>query len=48
MTEAGTRASGWAGRIGLDKWIDLSLEGERTTQGGSVEHEVALHGSVWW
>ena len=35
------------GRIGLGEWIDPSLEGERTTRGGSAEHEVALHGSVW-
>ena len=35
------------GRIGLGEWIDLSLEGERTTRSGSAEHEIALHGSVW-
>ena len=36
------------GRIELGEWIDLSVEGERTTQGGSAEHQVALYGRLGW
>ena len=44
----GKRGVRLAGRIELGEWIASSLEGERTTQGGSAEHEVALHGSDYW
>ena len=44
----GRRGVRLGGRIELGEWIDLSLEGERTTQDGSAEHEVALHGSDYW
>ena len=47
MTGLGRRGVRLGGRIGLGEWIDLSLEGEYTAQGGSAEHEIALHGSVW-
>ncbi len=36
------------GRIELGEWVDLSLEGERTTQGGGAEHQVALYGHLGW
>ena len=36
------------GRLALGTWIDLSLEGERTTQGGGAEHQVALYGHLGW
>ena len=48
VTGLGRHGVRLGGRIELGEWIDLSLEGERTTQGGSVEHEVALHGSDYW
>ena len=44
----GRRGVRLVGRIESSEWIASSLEGERTTQGGSAEHEVALHGSVYW
>ena len=34
------------GRIELGEWVDLSVEGERTTQGGGAEHQVALYGHL--
>ena len=36
------------GRIELGEWIDLSVEGERTTQAGSAEHQVGLYGHLGW
>ncbi len=36
------------GRIALGAWVDLSVEGERTTQGGDAEHQVALYGHLGW
>ena len=48
MTGPGRLGVRLGGRIGLGEWTDLTLEGERTTRSGSAEHEVALHGSVWW
>ena len=36
------------GRIELGEWIDLSVEGERTTQGSGAEHQVALYGHLGW
>ncbi len=36
------------GRLALGAWIDLSVEGERTTQGGSADHQVALYGHLGW
>ena len=35
------------GPIALGVWVDLSVEGERTTQGGA-EHQVALYGHLGW
>ena len=36
------------GRLALGAWVDLSVEGERTTQGGGAEHQVALYGHLGW
>ncbi len=36
------------GRLALGEWIDLSVEGERTTQGGAAHHQVALYGHLGW
>ena len=37
------------GRIELGAWVDLSVEGERTTQqGDGAEHQVALYGHLGW
>ena len=36
------------GRIELGEWIDLSVEGGRTTQAGGAEHQVALYGHLGW
>lgn len=35
------------GRLALGEWVDLSVEGERTTQGGA-EHQVALYDHLGW
>ena len=34
------------GHIELGAWVDLSVEGERTTQGGAAGHQVALYGHL--
>ena len=34
------------GRIELGEWVDLSVKGERTTQGGGAAHQVALYGHL--
>ncbi len=34
--------------LALGEWIDLSVEGERTTQGGGADHQVALYGHLGW
>ena len=36
------------GRIEVGEWIDLSVKGERTTQAGGAEHQVALYGHLGW
>ena len=36
------------GRIDLGEWVDLSVEGERTTQGSAVDYQVALYGHLGW
>ena len=36
------------GRIELGEWIDLCVEGERTTQAGGAEHQVALYDHLGW
>ena len=36
------------GRLELGAWVDLSVEGERTTQGGGADHQVALYGHLGW
>lgn len=48
MTGPGRRGIRLGSRIELGEWSDLSLEGERTTRGGSAEHEVAFHGYICW
>ena len=44
LSTAGPDSNGvrLGGRIELGAWIDLSVEGECTTQGGGAEHQVAL------
>ena len=36
------------GGMELGEWINLSVEGERTTQFGGAEHSVALYGRLGW
>ena len=36
------------GRIELGEWVDLSVEGERTTRGRGAEHQVAIYGHLRW
>ncbi len=36
------------GRLALGEWVDLSVEGERTTQGGEADHQIALYGHLGW
>ena len=50
LSMAGPQSHGYrlGGRIELGEWIDLSVEGERTTQGGGAEHQVALYGHLGW
>ena len=36
------------GRMELGEWVDLSVEGECTTQGSGAEHQVALYGQPGW
>ena len=45
---AGPQSHGYrlGGRTELGEWIDLSVEGERTTQAGGAEHQVALYGHL--
>ena len=42
------RAYRLGGRTELGAWIDRSVEGERSTQGGGAEHRVALYGHLGW
>lgn len=48
LSMAGPQSHGvrLGGRIELGAWVDLSAEGERTTQGGSANHQVALYGKL--
>ena len=48
MAGPDSRGMRLGGRIELGEWIDLSVEGERTTQGGGAEHQVALYGDLGW
>ncbi len=50
VSMAGPQSHGYrlGGRIELGEWIDLSMEGERTTQGGGAEHQVVLYGHLGW
>ena len=50
VSMAGPQSHGYrlGGRIELGEWIDLSVEGERTTQAGGAEHQVALYGHLGW
>ena len=50
LSMAGPQSHGYrlGGRIKLGEWIDLSLEDERTTQGGTPEHQVAPYGHLGW
>ena len=36
------------GRIELGAQVNLSMEGERTTQGGGAEHQIAFYGHLGW
>ena len=44
----GRRGYRLGGRIELGEWIDLSVESERTTQGGGAAHQVSLYGHLGW
>ena len=48
VSMAGPQSHGYrlGGRVELGKWIDLSVEDERTAQGGGAEHQVALYGHL--
>ncbi len=50
VSMAGPQSHGYrlGGRIELGEWIDLSVEGERTTQGSGAAHQVALYGHLGW
>ena len=48
MAGPGSRGYRLGRRIELGEWIDLSVEGERTTQGGGAEHQVSLYGHLGW
>ena len=50
VSMAGPDSNGYrlGGRIELGEWIDLSVEGERTTQAGGAEHQVALYSHLGW
>jgi len=50
VSMAGPQSHGYrlGGRIELGEWIDLSVEGERPTQGSGAEHQVALYGRLDW
>ncbi len=50
VSMAGPQRHGYrvGGRIELGEWIDLSVEGERTTQGSGAAHQVALYGHLGW
>ncbi len=50
LSMAGPQNHGYrlGGRIELGEWIDLSVEGERTTQAGGAAHQVALYGHLGW
>ena len=47
---AGPQSHGYrlGGRIELGAWTDLSVEGERSTQGGGAEQQVARYGHPGW
>ena len=44
----GSRGVRLGSSLAVGEWIDLSVEGERTTHGGSAEHQVALYGHLCW
>ena len=48
MAGPDSRGMRLGGRVELGEWIDLSVEGERTTQGGGAEHQVALYDHLGW
>ena len=50
LSMAGSQSHGYrlGGRTELGEWINLSIEGERITQGGGAEHQVALYGHLGW
>ena len=50
LSLAGPQSHGYrlGGRTELGEWIDLSVEGERTTQGSGAVHQVALYGHLGW
>ena len=46
MARPDSRGVRLGGRIELGEGVDLSVEGERTTQGGGGTHQVALYGHL--
>ena len=50
VSMAGLQSHGYrlGGRIELGERIDLSVEGERTTQAGAAVRQVALYGHLGW
>ena len=44
----GSRGVRLGGSLAVGEWIDFSVEGERTAQGGRAEHQVALYGHLCW
>ena len=46
MVRLDSRGVRLGGRIELCERIDLSVEGERTMQGGGAAHQVALYGHL--
>lgn len=48
MAGPGSQGDRLGGQTELGECVDLSVEGERTTQGGGAEHEVALYNPLGW
>ena len=44
----GSRGYRLGGRLEMGESMDPSLEGEREERIGGAEHEVSLHGHLWW
>ena len=50
LSMAGPQSHGCrlGGRVEVGEWIALSVEGERTTQGGGAAPQIALYGHLGW